>query len=335
MRVGVICVDLLLSLGKSAMRSPRRRGFTLIELLVVIAIIAILIALLLPAVQQAREAARRTQCRNNLKQMGLAMHNYHDTNLMFPPGGLRAGSYGTTWAVRMLPFIDQAPLYNKLDLVGTPGAIGWVGQNAQNGIACNGLTLPVYFCPSSTLPERVLAGFSAQIDTGIPTPTYTAMAGSTIHSSARNASIGGVTGGRHSFGGVMPGDRGKRIRDVTDGTTNVMCIVEQSAFCVDSAGAKVDCRADCGHSFLMGTSNDGSDRMFNVTTLIHKVGERSIDAAGVNGNCGPNRPILSQHEGGAHVLLADGAVKFLSSSMNLTTLYYLADTDDGNPVGEF
>ena len=103
--------------------SRRTSGFTLIELLVVIAIIAILIALLLPAVQQAREAARRTQCNNHLKQIGLALHNYHDSLLVFPWGGSygadfvngsNTGASGFNWRVFILPYMDQAPLYNKL-----------------------------------------------------------------------------------------------------------------------------------------------------------------------------------------------------------------------------
>jgi prepilin-type N-terminal cleavage/methylation domain-containing protein len=105
----------------------RRRGFTLIELLVVIAIIAVLIALLLPAVQQAREAARRTQCKNNMKQLGLAMHNYHDTFRVFPPGWIAVdpatnaqsaheGISGFGWGTMLLPQIDQSPLYNQLNL---------------------------------------------------------------------------------------------------------------------------------------------------------------------------------------------------------------------------
>src|SRR5450432_1678919 len=95
-------------------------GFTLIELLVVIAIIAVLIALLLPAVQQAREAARRTQCKNNLKQMGLGLHNYHDTYNMFPPGALTAGGdnlWGMSWYIRILPNIDQSVVFNQLTFV--------------------------------------------------------------------------------------------------------------------------------------------------------------------------------------------------------------------------
>ena len=98
-----------------------KRGFTLIELLVVIAIIAILIALLLPAVQQAREAARRTQCKNNIKQLGLALHNYHDVNLTFPPGyvlqeGGAVGAHNWDWSAMILPYIEQSALFNTLDV---------------------------------------------------------------------------------------------------------------------------------------------------------------------------------------------------------------------------
>ena len=112
------------------MISMKRRGFTLIELLVVIAIIAILIALLLPAVQQAREAARRTQCKNNLKQIGLAMHNYHDTFLKFPSGGSGNSQYwGHSQWVSILPFADQAPLYNQWNF--NQPSEGDIGSNAS------------------------------------------------------------------------------------------------------------------------------------------------------------------------------------------------------------
>lgn len=148
--------------------TTNRRGFTLIELLVVIAIIAILIALLLPAVQQAREAARRSQCRNNLKQIGLALHNYHDNYNAFPPGALAmnvttgvayklgdaepsrsnvGGGWG--WSTFILPFIDQAPLYSSLNPNGNNFPL--------NPTALTRTILPVYICPSEASPNIVRA----------------------------------------------------------------------------------------------------------------------------------------------------------------------------------
>ena len=127
---------------------PDRRGFTLIELLVVIAIIAILIALLLPAVQQAREAARRSVCQNNLKQIGLALHNYHDVHRTFPPGWIGVesgvvnfeGESGFGWGAFILPYVDQAPLYQSFDF----------DESMVHAMNLSKLkqTLSVYLCPS-------------------------------------------------------------------------------------------------------------------------------------------------------------------------------------------
>jgi len=147
----------------------RCRGFTLIELLVVIAIIAILIALLLPAVQQAREAARRTQCKNNLKQMGLALHNYLDTHLVFPPGvvhshvprsGSPPSSFGPSFYAMLLPCLDQAPLSSSLVFEGrSPGYInesaGSAGADINNPIILDAGVLPFLRCPSGTGPISV------------------------------------------------------------------------------------------------------------------------------------------------------------------------------------
>ena len=147
----------------------RRRGFTLIELLVVIAIIAILIALLLPAVQQAREAARRAQCKNNLKQFGLAFQNYHDTFLVFPASGTSARgpgiyAWGHGWGIAILPYLELKPLYARFDFRGvsstaTPhtGLI-YTGTNIENGQLLSGVAMPVFRCPSSVTNEMGLLG---------------------------------------------------------------------------------------------------------------------------------------------------------------------------------
>ena len=162
---------------KNVSRSNRQRGFTLIELLVVIAIIAILIALLLPAVQQAREAARRSTCKNNLKQIGLAMHNYHETFGMFPPGyveeilntngGHVADNEGHwAWNALLLPYLDQAPLFNQLN-VGTVPVSTMLNNATVRGSMQK--TLPVFRCPSDTGPQiHVEAGRRIMATGGSP-----------------------------------------------------------------------------------------------------------------------------------------------------------------------
>ncbi|NQV25774.1 MAG: DUF1559 domain-containing protein [Rhodopirellula sp.] len=141
-----------------------RKGFTLIELLVVIAIIAILVALLLPAVQQAREAARRSQCKNNLKQIGVALHNYHDVFSCLPNGTVASavGGWGTSWWVRILPYTDQPALFEQMDFNGAhpgwthnTGAEGGFPTSAgyRNGQAASRNPISFMMCPSSPLPK--------------------------------------------------------------------------------------------------------------------------------------------------------------------------------------
>ena len=153
----------------------RRSGFTLIELLVVIAIIAVLIALLLPAVQQAREAARRSQCKNNLKQIGLGLANYHDTSLMFPGGEPLGGGGGwvhSHW-IGLLPYMEQTAIFKKWTFNGNDE--GWVcagGANSiQNRAAVQGVKLPFLLCPSSPL-EPLIAPCGMLMN-----PQYFAMSG--------------------------------------------------------------------------------------------------------------------------------------------------------------
>lgn len=220
-------------------RTSHQRGFTLIELLVVIAIIAILIALLLPAVQQAREAARRTQCRNNLKQIGLAMHNYHDVYRVFPPGFVIAwgnnGSidltetsvdgnrrHGWGWGTYLLPYIDQAPLYNKLD-VGSS-----VSVNRLSGTELGLTVLQGYLCPSSAeggntdfAQSNYVGMFGAN---GVVT-----ISGDRIRADGTPPSTAPDNGGALGFLSK------NRIRDFTDGTSNTILVGERTRFLADAA----------------------------------------------------------------------------------------------------
>lgn len=315
----------------------RRRGFTLIELLVVIAIIAVLIALLLPAVQQAREAARRSQCKNNLKQLGLALHNYHDTFRTFPIGcrSDSAGGWGQSWWVGVLPYIDQGPLYNQWN-----HSIANAGYTGQISLL-DGVKIPVAKCPSSALPDTTTANGGTA---GLGLANYTGISGAYPDPTGRPATATAYSDGTFTTGGVLFFNSKISIRDITDGTTNTMLVGEQSDFLTDPTGAKVMNISSYPHSMWMG-STGGNERPFNTTTVRFTPGYKISEAVGsggvgcpltgVCGNMGSNNPIQSAHIGGAHVLLGDGAVRFISANINLNTFLYLATRDDGQVLGDF
>lgn len=228
-------------------RSLRRRGFTLIELLVVIAIIAVLIALLLPAVQQAREAARRTQCKNNLKQMGLAIHNYHDTFNVLPAGGtaerVDPNSHGATagnrWSgtVGMLPFLEQGPLFNKIAsggaMIGTDGTVRNYGPMGTRGASGTGdgavpweghyepwrAQIPVLLCPSDTVTTEGGA---------VGKTNYAFSRGDSSWDTNHGWVGNGGRGLRGMFHTVMPGrSKNSTFGDVTDGLSNTIAMAER------------------------------------------------------------------------------------------------------------
>ena len=329
------------------MRTRKDRiGFTLIELLVVIAIIAVLIALLLPAVQQAREAARRSQCKNNLKQIGLALHNYHDTYNMFPIGGRSQGSWGPSFWVGLLPYIDQAPLYNGFDMNGNNN--GWTQQDPQNGNLCNGIKISVMLCPSSPLPEFTQPGTSTAVNYNLTEPSYVGIMGAANNpgigfSETRQVGCCSCCGGNSSAGvavagGLLIQNSALNLRDATDGSSNTLMVGETSDWAYDSSNNRQHIDGGYPHAWTMGAGSGGTpstERPFNLTTIMYAPGTRNYNLPGVMDNHGSNNPLLSAHTGGFQGLLADGHVVFISNNINMLTLSRLATRDDGQVVGTY
>lgn len=329
-----------------------RRAFTLVELLVVIAIIGVLVALLLPAVQAAREAARRMSCSNNLKQIGLGLQNYHDAFKTFPYGVREHNRWGISWWVGVLPFMEQENLYDSLDItVNDPGLAG-----NQPGLQ-SGLEIDFMICPSSPVDKMVVHGGK-----DILSPSYVGISG--VHSDL--AITGGfteerlitccavtdsdtrtttATAGQASGGGVLTPNQSIGMAAVTDGTSNTMMVSETSDWAL-LAGVKK--HVDAGYingGWLLGTSETrvpttpiptSGSKIFNITTLRYPIGDQEFDRDGVASNRGANNPLLSAHSAhSANTVFVDGSVHFLSSTLDLSVLARLGTRDDGQVVGEY
>ena len=284
----------------------RRRAFTLIELLVVIAIIAVLIALLLPAVQQAREAARRTQCRNNMHQIGLALHNYHDTHMIFPPGVTktypnRSMPGGTTWMTMILPFVDEAALYN-----------------AYNS------NLPNYDPPNTTVSRQILNQYLCPSDattTGLDTQNegpncYSGNGGRELNYACDNKFYWETPA---TMRGLFEIDSNCRIRDIRDGTSQTFAVGEKT-YCGDpSSNGWADGRYDAPIK-CCGCPGSASCYAYN-----HQL--NSFTSSGL----APSRSFTSLHEGGGFFLFCDGAVRFISENIDHGTYRSLASVA-GNEI---
>lgn len=344
----------------------RRRGFTLVELLVVIAIIGVMVGLLLPAVQAAREAARRMSCSNNLKQLGLALHNYHDTFQSFPLGvrtGANNAGWGTSFYVRLLPFVEQQPLAQRWPFVerspvGAPysGNEGFGGGNANlrgNPVDIRGLTISTYRCPSSPLDDFIgndgmIASYSGIAGAVEATGRFVPQRQRACCSCCGHpAGSGGVDSqlGMHSGNGLLTGGLNSQMKfkDATDGTSNVMIIGETSDWMIGANGVKLG-RGSSNHGWAMGSGHNHrittvetapgnwDGRWFNLTSIRYPIGTRNYALPGIHVNHGPNNPLISAHPGGVQVLLTDGSVRFMSDSTNLETLKVLADRNTGIPI---
>jgi prepilin-type N-terminal cleavage/methylation domain-containing protein len=322
-----------------------RRGFTLIELLVVIAIIAILIALLLPAVQQAREAARRTQCKNNMHQLGLALHNYHDVYRVFPPSCFKvlqqdAGSdtfnrQATIWGSLLLPYLDQAPLFNSM----TWGSYPVIWDKAPNLVARQ-TRLAAYQCPSapdssSTYQQLDKDGNPTRdgitIGDRIAPANYGVVASSNIgnpNDATRlawgNNRIDDNDNSLARYNGSFLQNLCFSTGDILDGTSNTAGIGERFRSAKTDAPGNTRFRA----YFIIGTpdaQNQHSCFVGSIGTPLNSPLETEIGFAGFH----------SPHEGGVQFLLLDGAVRFLSENLDNAVRLALGSRKGKDIVGEF
>jgi prepilin-type N-terminal cleavage/methylation domain-containing protein/prepilin-type processing-associated H-X9-DG protein len=325
----------------------RRLGFTLIELLVVIAIIAVLIALLLPAVQAAREAARRAQCVNNLKQMGLALHNYHDINNSFP--NLRPGddpvkndsNAMSTW-VALLPQMEQAALFNAWNFILAfndpsvdPAYAPVCIPKAHSTVAMT--QLAVFNCPSDNrqpyystvnsgrndipqLPQLAVSSYAVNAGTGGPPDCCT--------DNTLPYRVGDL---KHTNNGFADYGRPRGVHEFTDGASNTVAVGETA---YDNDGA--------WYGIQVGKCK-GFNSDFNVWTISLRHGSNFrgpknplntppglLVAAG--GMCGMNGAFGSRHPGGANFLVADGSVRFLKNSINLNNYRAICTRNGGEVV---
>jgi prepilin-type N-terminal cleavage/methylation domain-containing protein len=278
-----------------------RSGFTLIELLVVIAIIAVLVALLVPAVQKVREAAARTQCLNNLKQIGLAMHGYHDARKAFPPGyqanmpyvdGASDTSPGWGWGAFILPYLDQGPLFAQLN----------IGQPIQNSPAIQAM-LPIYLCPTDVPPPapfQVSNGFGSPVCLACPT-SYAACCGSDA-SDTRDA-----TGD-----GVLYRNSHVRIADITDGTSNTILVGERAWAKANGAWSGAIPGGVLRRGLLNPCLPNIPGAWYPSSTFAIAHAHLNNALVDPDGSAGMD-DFSSMHNGGSFFLLADGSVHFIRS----------------------
>ena len=298
----------------------RTRGFTLIELLVVIAIIAILIALVLPAVQRAREAARRTQCKNNLKQIGLALHNYHGIHGVFPSGWISVnagvpnahhGTSGVGWAAMILPQMEQNnayQLFNSLLPLTDPANAAFLQ-----------VQIPAYKCPSDPQPDKFTISSEATgaVLAELPIANYIGVFGPENLDNCENSpgNLPVMSDGTCKGSGVFYHNSSVRLRDLSDGTSSTLMTGERR-------------------------TNASLDWFSSWPGMISE-GEESIQRVCGSADHVPNHPashfddFSSHHVGGAQFCLGDGSVHFISENIDGRLYQALATIQNGEVVGDF
>jgi len=335
-----------------------RRGFTLVELLVVIAIIGVLVALLLPAVQSAREAARRMSCSNNMKQLALAQHEYHDSFKTFPPKSVGPiQCFDLSWVVHTLPFIEQNAIHDKMmtELLAMPRFSMWLDDaffgDLKTGTA---IEIPSLLCPSGPRANKQIPlfnRFSQPTQLPFGRLSYKACTGSNADSELR-----GVRGQIIANNGMYTTLLGTRFADCLDGTTNVFLLGE-----VAMGGRRADdyignvavfspialntdpCVAGSGYDptteRLLGTQTiqpgtwwHGGINVLGTFQTIYPPNGPSCFGNATNQNIASSIPASSFHPGGAMHTLTDGSVRFINETIDQTTYMNLGDKADGNPT---
>jgi len=326
------------------------KGFTLIELLVVIAIIAILIALLLPAVQQSREAARRSQCKNNLKQIALATHNFHDTHSKFPRAvhrpefGGKANACHNSAFVPVLPYLEQAQIaqqyvedepyayevgeeftWNTLDSAGNTVTAGTRTATGTNKTLAT-IKLNVFRCPSMTEPSSTVT------QSGVTVPRFLAVSSYLANLGNRgiNGSAVKTTSTQDSTtDGLFNIYTQSSMRDVTDGLSNTFMFGEGSYhFTTDAAGTVVSENGPTWVSGLFGYSNGLVSQEFNTKSSVTPSGLPSDVKYGA-------QAFRSEHTGGGHFALGDGAVRFVSENIDRNLYRSLGTRSNSEIIGEY
>ncbi|MFV2066672.1 MAG: DUF1559 domain-containing protein [Pirellulales bacterium] len=329
-------------------------AFTLVELLVVIAIIGILVALLLPAVQAAREAARRMSCSNNMKQLGLALHNYHDTYRTFPygEGGTPARPWapqnytwnGPNWRVHVLPYIEQGSVYDQCDFnftfdSGRPGFRG-----TPNGLL-EDLIIPVFRCPSNPLPPNGPAvppdPWNGNVQNAM-LADYVGISGATPQA---NFPVFGACSPQTGYGGIycsngaLVPNKPFRFADITDGSANTLIVGEQSApISWNNGASRRDVRSNyygawCSHTERRVPSSawGGAPWGSGTTSVRYRINLKGLPG-GSNTTWDANTILTSSHPGGVMSTRADGSVDFIAETIEMIILKRMASRQDGQPI---
>ena len=348
----------------------KRPGFTLVELLVVIAIIGVLVALLLPAVQAAREAARRSQCTNNIKQMGLAHQNYHSAHGKLPTGAMLPGGSNqrhilANWRALILPYSEGGTLFDQLDFTVTFESF-WATN--PNRILSNKV-VPMFKCPSNPLdpiydhPGTWLKNWNAK--TQVMLIDYVGISGAVFSASGSNpgeaeACATDKYGGITCFNGMLPPmGRQMSMKHATDGTSNTILVSEQSglvAFSDQGSSAPVT-NADLRSNLLGGWTGNHmgakDEREFTgltpgapdsgwenfefrgagITSLKHAI-NLTVDPNDGTAEGDSNTLLNSHHPGGIHVMLLDGSAHFINDDIDFVTLKRLCAKSDGEIVSD-